>query len=180
MKFYRCSICGDVYMGTKMPTNCPFCGAPDEKYMVEAKAWVDENKEIQSLSDKSRRNLKAALQLEVNNAPFYRDASAKSSNIEMQGIFKCLAKIEAEHASLINKILKCELPPPQTGKEMALESDIENLKAAHKREVAATAFYKKAAEEATEPRVKKVFTALSEIETDHIKLEDYLIRDTSE
>ena len=176
MKFYRCLICGDVYTGKEMPTNCPFCGAPAEKYMVEAKDWVDENEGIQNLSDKSRRNLEAALQLEVNNAPFYKDASAKSSNVEIQGIFKCLAKIEAEHASLINKILKCEPPPPQAGKEVAMESDIENLKAAHKREVTATAFYKKAAAEATEPRVKEVFTALSEIESDHIELEDSLIK----
>ena len=175
MKFYRCLICGDVYVGTELPTHCPFCGAPAEKYMVEARDWVDENREIQNLSDTSRRNLKAALQLEANNAPFYRDAYAKSGNIELQGIFKCLAKIEAEHASVIKKILKCEPPPPQEGKGIALESDIENLKAAHKREVSATAFYKKAANEAEEPRVKKVFTALSEIETDHIKLEEQLI-----
>ena len=176
MNFYRCLICGDVYMGTELPTNCPFCGAPARKYMVDTKDWVDENESIGGLSDVSRRNLKAALQLEVNNAPFYREASKKSGNIELQGIFKCLAKIEAEHAAVIKKILKCELPPPQEGKEVAAESDIENLKAAHKREISATAFYEKAAGESVEPRVKKVFTALSEIETDHIGLEDQLIR----
>lgn len=176
MKFYRCLICGDVYMGTELPTNCPFCGAPARKYMVEAKEWVDENREIDGLSGVSERNLKAALQLEANNAPFYREASKKSGSIELQGIFKCLAKVEAEHASVIKKILKCEVPPPQEGKEVAAESDIENLKAAHQREISATAFYKKAAGEAAEPRVKKVFTALSEIESDHIDLEDRLIR----
>ena len=176
MNFYRCLICGDVYMGTELPTNCPFCGAQAATYMVDAKAWVDENESIAGLSEVSRRNLKAALQLEVNNAPFYRDAFTKSENVELQGIFKCLAKIEAEHASVIKKILKCELPPPQDGKEVALESDIENLKAALKREISATAFYQKAAGESVEPRVKKVFIALSEIETDHIELEKQLIR----
>lgn len=179
MKFYRCLICGDVYMGTEMPTNCPFCGAQALKYLVKAQDWVDENREIGNISDISRRNLEIALQLEVNNAPFYKDASAKSGNIELQGVFKCLAKIEAEHASAINKILKTEPPPPEEGKEVAGENDIDNLKAAHRREVAAAAFYKKAVSEAAEPRINKLFIALTEIETDHIRLEDILIAEFS-
>ena len=175
MKFYRCLICGDVYMGTEMPTNCPFCGALAAKYLVKAEDWVDENEDIGNISDISRRNLETALQLEVNNAPFYKDASPKSENIELQGVFKCLAKIEAEHASALRKVLKTEPPLPEEGKEVALDSDIDNLKAAHRRETAAAAFYKKAASEAIEPRINKLFTALTEIETDHIRLEDILI-----
>ncbi len=98
-----------------------------------------------------------------------------SENIELQGIFKYLSKIEAEHASLIKKILKCELPQPEKGKEIAADNDMENIKASHEREKAATEFYIQAANEAVETRVKKVFTALSEIESDHVNLEKALL-----
>ncbi|OIO39217.1 MAG: hypothetical protein AUJ75_01630 [Candidatus Omnitrophica bacterium CG1_02_49_10] len=170
MAFYRCLICGEIYMGSKGPTNCPFCGAGD-KYLISAEKWADENITMGELSDISRKNLKKALQLEVNNAPFYRNAMMNTKNIELQGIFKYLSKVEAEHASTLKKILRCEPPAPESGKEAAFSDDIENLKAAHKREKEAVAFYRQAAKEATEERVRKVFTALSEIESDHVALE---------
>lgn len=175
MKFYRCEICGDPYMGTEKPSHCPSCGAPG-KYLVLASEWVDENKGLGQLSGISKKNLEEALQLEVNNTAFYRDAMKKTGNIEMEGIFKNLSKIEAEHASTLKKILQCEPPPVEPGKEVASDSDRENIDAAHKREQSATAFYRKSAGEAVEPRVKKVFTALTEIESDHIDLEEALLK----
>jgi len=161
-------------MGTEKPSNCPFCGAPEE-YLVAASDWVDENEALGEISDVSRANLEKALQLEVNNAPFYRNAMAITSNVELQGIFKYLAKIEAEHASTIKKILKTGLPEPEAGKETATADDRENIAAAHEREITATAFYRQAAVEAAEERVKKVFTALAAIESDHIDLEQALL-----
>jgi rubrerythrin len=174
MNFYRCQICGDVYMGKSLPSNCPYCGSL-KKYMVPAKDWTDENESIEELSGFSRENLEKALQLEVNNAPFYRDASASADDVELQGIFKCLAKIEAEHISVIKKILKCEPPAPEPGREMATKDTLENLRLAHAREVFAASFYERAAGQAVEPRVKKIFTALSEIESDHIEVEAGLL-----
>ena len=68
-----------------------------------------------------------------------------------------------------------KLPLPEKDKESATDDDRENLKAAHEREKAATTFYRKAKlKRRGEPRVKKVFTALSEIEADHIALEEKL------
>src|SRR5665648_185841 len=116
MKFYRCQICGDPCMAKEKPTNCPFCGATDE-FLVDAADWIDENASLVELSDISRKNLEEALQLEVNNAPFYRDAMSRTKNMELQGIFKNLSKIEAEHASTIKKILKVEPLLPEEGKE---------------------------------------------------------------
>lgn len=170
MKFFRCQICGEVYMGSGRPSNCPHCGAL-RKYLVPAAEWSDENLTITGLSDVSRQNLEKALQLEVNNAPFYRDASANAKTVEMQSVFKCLGKIEAEHASLVRKILGCEFPKPEPGREKASGDDTENLRLAHEREVFAAGFYLRASENAPEPRVKKVFKALSEIEGDHIDVE---------
>lgn len=170
MNFYRCLICGEVYMGDSVPSNCPFCGAKS-RYLVPIEEWVDENTGLGDLSDVSRANLEAAIQLEVNNAPFYRDAMKRAKSIELQGIFKYLAKIEQEHASVVRKILKGELPQPEPGKEIAGDDETANLQAAHEREKHATKFYADAAKQAVEPRVKKVFLALSEIESDHVKLE---------
>lgn len=174
MKFYRCLICGDPYMGKEKPSNCPFCGASEE-YLVDAADWIDENENLGELSDISRKNLVEALQLEINNAPFYRDAMGRTKNIELQCIFKNLAKIEAEHASTIKKILKVVPPQPEEGKESATDSDHENIVAAHEREVAAAAFYAQSAFDAVEERIKRVFTALASIESDHIDLEQALL-----
>jgi rubrerythrin len=174
MKFYRCLICGDPYMGKEKPSNCPFCGGSEE-YLVEAADWIDENESLGEISDISRKNLEAALQLEVNNAPFYRDAMGRTKNIELQCIFKNLAKIEAEHASTIKKILKVELPQVETGKDVATDDDHENIIVAHEREITAAAFYAQSASEAVEERIIKVFAALASIETDHINLEQVLL-----
>jgi rubrerythrin len=161
-------------MGKEKPSNCPFCGAADE-YLVPATDWIDENGSLGVISDVSRTNLLAALQLEVNNAPFYRDAMSRTSSIELQAIFKYLAKIEAEHASTIRKILGVELPQPQAGMDVAVDNDRENISLAHEREIEAAAFYRQAADEAVEDRVRKVFTALTAIESDHIELEQMLL-----
>ena len=174
IEFSRCQICGEVYMGATRPSNCPHCGAKG-KYMVPVADWTDENETITGLSGVSRENLVKALQLEVNNAPFYRDASEKAKTIELKGIFKGLGKIEAEHASLVRKILKCEMPAPEPGRKKASDDDLDNIRLAHDREIFATDFYKRSAENAAEPRVKKVFTALSEIENDHIDVEGRLL-----
>ena len=161
-------------MGSDMPSHCPFCGA-HQAYLVKAAEWVDENASIGELSDISRSNLEKALQLEVNNKAFYADASAKSDLIELQGIFKNLSKIESEHASSIKKMLKVEPPAPEDDRKTASDSIHDNLKAALEREKFASSFYAQAAGEAAEERVNKVFTALSEIESDHIQLETALL-----
>ena len=174
MIFYRCEICGDVYMGTAKPSHCPFCGS-NPKYLVTVDEWADENSSVKEISELSRKNLRAALQLEVDNAPFYRNCSANAQTMEMQGIFKGLAKIEAEHASVINKILKSEPIQPAPAQTVASSDDTENLKTSRKREREAAALYRKFHDEAVEPRIKKVFSALIEVETDHIMLEDKLL-----
>lgn len=174
MNAYRCLICGETYMGEEKPSNCPFCGAK-ARYIVEAVRWSDENLGIEKLSDVSKKNLEKSLQLEVNNAPFYRDAMTKTNDVGLQGIFKYLSKVEAEHASVIRKILKCELPQPEREESLASGDDRKNLMTAHAREVAASALYKKFAGDAPEPRVRRVFTALSEIESDHIEIEGKLL-----
>lgn len=174
MKFFRCQICGDPFMGNEMPSHCPFCGA-HQNYISKAAEWVDENATIGEISGISRKNVEVALQLEVNNKVFYLEASGKADTIELQSIFKNLSKIEGEHASTFRKILKVEPPEPSDDRETASDSDHENLVKARELEEHASALYAQSALEAEEERIKKVFTAISEVESDHIVLETDLL-----
>ncbi len=171
MESLRCQICGEVFIGTARPSNCPFCGVKS-KHLVPTEQWTDENLTVTALSEISRANLARSLQLEVNAGPFYRDASEKARSINLQGVFKGLAKVESEHASVFRKLLKCEFPAPEPAESVSLGDEWEDLKVALEREHVATELYSRFSKEAVEPRVKKVFAAISEVESGHIILED--------
>ncbi len=167
VKLWRCVICGDPYVGGSPPDNCPFCGA-DRKYIEEAKeAKVNFDVEL-NITD--RENAERALQVEVSNSVFYKCASGKTDDEEGKLLFKALAKIELEHASVWKKILKLDNIPE--GNEVCHVSNKENLEDSHARESRAIEFYKKAAAESANPRVKEIFEAFVEVETDHLKLSE--------
>lgn len=170
MKLFRCQICGDPYLGSAPPSFCPFCGAP-ERYMVPAEEYQDRNK-VPDLSARSRENLEKALTLEVNNAGFYLCASACSPDPVAQAMFKALAKAEMEHATLITKILQVAKPEFKPDTHACRKDPKANFASSHERETRAVAFYRLAAAEAIEERVKEVFTALTEIESFHIALSE--------
>jgi rubrerythrin/DNA-directed RNA polymerase subunit RPC12/RpoP len=167
VKLYRCTICGDAYIGANPPANCPFCGAHIE-YIVEAKEAVV-NFDV-PLSAKDRANAEHALQVEISNATFYSCAANKTNNPEGKILFKALGKIEAEHASIWRKILKLESVPP--GSETCHMENVENLKESHARETRAIDFYRKSAAEADHPRIRQLFESLVDIETDHLSLSE--------
>ena len=164
---YRCKLCGEAIILISKPSTCPFCGAHDD-YVVKARNWKDENN-VRDLSGVSRANLDEALQLEIDNAKFYRCSSSYSQDPETQATFKILSKIEAEHASAISKILK--KPKEEIGvQDICFRLDQENVKNSVKREKRAKEFYIGAFNQANEPRVKEVFFGLIEVENDHIEL----------
>ena len=41
IRVFRCRICGDPYIGSEAPKQCPFCGA-EQRYFVEAQDWNSE------------------------------------------------------------------------------------------------------------------------------------------
>lgn len=163
VRLFRCEICGDPYVGESAPDNCPFCGAhkPHIKEAKEAKA--DFNLE---LNDKDKANAEYALKVEVSNAAFYDCASKKSEDEYGRLLFKALKKVEAEHASIWKKILRLESVPE--GNETCSGKNKENLVESHARETRAIEFYQKAAQEAENLRIKKIFEALVVIEKDHL------------
>ena len=167
VKLYRCIICGDAYIGANPPPNCPFCGAHAD-YILEAKE-AHVNFDV-PLSAKDQANVEHALKVEISNSAFYACASAKTNDPEGKILFKALGKIEAEHASIWRKILKLGSVSP--GSDACHTENVENLKESHARETRAIAFYRKSADDADHPRIRQLFEALVEIETDHLELSE--------
>jgi rubrerythrin len=164
---FRCIICGDPYIGFEKPTNCPFCGA-HEKYIVPAGDWRDTNRV--ELTEESRKNLETSLQLEISNTEFYLCVSKRSRNEDIRAMFRALSKIESEHASTVCKILRVEKPGIEFKKGLCSSDDSAALEEADSRENRAVNLYTEFLKQATEPRVKQIFSALIEIESDHIDL----------
>ncbi|MDD4092307.1 MAG: ferritin family protein [Smithellaceae bacterium] len=167
VKLYRCIICGDAYIGANPPANCPFCGAHIE-YIVEAKE-AQVNFDV-PLSVKDQAKAEHALKVEISNSAFYACAASQTNDPEGKILFKALGKIEAEHASIWRKILKLGSVAP--GADTCHKENVENLKESHARETRAIDFYRKAAVEADHPRIRQLFDALVEIETDHLHLSE--------
>jgi rubrerythrin len=167
MKVYRCRICGEVYIGEEKPKSCPFCGA-HRGYFVPAREWSLIKTE--NLSEISKGNLEKALDLEINNTNFYKAVSEKSKDIYVQAMFKGLSKVEREHASTICKHLNIIKPDSDSGRDKAVDSDVENTSEALRREKKAVSVYSEFAKQAPEPEIKEFFQALIEIESDHITL----------
>ena len=169
VKVFRCRICGDPYIGTEAPAQCPFCGAPN-RFFVDAGDW-NPNEFTVTLSEAARKNLEAALQLELNNAAFYdcaKNAAQKAGDEYGVAKFKALMKVEREHASAISKFLKISRPELE---KLTCNVDVKaNTQEGWEREDRAIKSYSKFRDEATNPRLKEFFGALVEIETDHLDL----------
>ena len=169
IKVFRCRICGDPYIGSEAPTQCPFCGA-SQRFFVDADDWNPDEFNV-TLSEVSRKNLEAALQLELDNAAFYdcaKNAADKTDDHYSLAKFKALMKVEREHASSISKFLK--ISRPELEKQACNANSKANSKEGFEREDRAIKAYAKFRDEATEPRLKEFFGALVEIETDHLDL----------
>jgi len=172
MKTYICEICGDAYLGDEKPTQCPFCGS-DKKYIkdgAEAKPIVNEAVEI---GEKSQENLMKTLRLEINAVETYQCMAGKADTYEIKAMYKRLAKVELEHATIVTKLLKIE--KPETADKTCADDDRENFEATAKLEDNATKLYAGFMEQAEEEIVKKFFEALTKVESEHLELvEKYL------
>jgi len=168
-KLYKCQICGDPYLGDDAPINCPYCGAK-KHYFVDAHDYVNKFEQENNFSREEQGNFKAALDIEIGNASFYKAAAESSAEEIHKWLFKALMKVESEHASIFSKHLKI-IKPALFDVEASTDGEV-NLQESHRREQIAIESYRKFAEVATSPRAKEVFSALVEIENDHLGLED--------
>lgn len=169
MMLVRCLICGETYLGTEVPSRCPFCGAhPD--LMVESSEYpMDINEMVPT--DVEVADIHHAIALETRNARYYLGMSARDKNSQLSSAYKRLGKIENEHCDVFCKLLRIPMPaditsPLDTGADWC-----EDIKFSLHAEMEASAFYAEAAARATTPRVKQVFEAVSAVERDHIALD---------
>jgi rubrerythrin len=175
IKVFRCRICGDPYIGSEAPKQCPFCGA-EQRFFIEAQDWNPDEFNV-SLTDISKKNLEAALQLELDNAAFYdcaKKEAEKANDHYSLAKFKALMKVEREHASAISKFLK--ISRPELEKKACNVDSKANSKEGFEREDRAIKAYAKFRDEATEARLKEFFGALVEIETDHLNLHSEFLK----
>ncbi len=113
-----------------------------------------------TLTDVSRRNLEEALELEVSNAEFYFCAAAREDNVADTTMFKRLGKVESEHASTIVKELKKQSPDISRDGDMCSGMNLNNLKESNQRETNTIRHYTRFLGEATEERIKEIFTSI--------------------
>jgi rubrerythrin len=167
MKTFICQICGDAYIGHEKPTDCPFCGAPSHfiKEGKEAKPIVNEKIEI---SECSGRNLEETLALELRANAIYLCMAGKTEKYEIKTMYKRLAKVELEHAVICTKLMGIAMPKVED--QSCSEDEVENFKKTIELEEHATNIYSKFSKEATETNIRIFFTALTQVEADHIAL----------
>jgi len=176
LKVFRCWICGETYLGEEAPTDCPYCGA-DKEFLKPGEEY--EYPEV-DLTETSKNNFEKALELEVDNATFYYCAYNQTDDPRMEGMFKRLAKVEAEHAEAICMFLDVEEPDINKNSKDCAHHLPDNIEDAHSREDRAIEHYRQFAEEAEEPRVKEFFEALVEIESDHLGLHEHELEELEE
>jgi rubrerythrin len=139
--------------------------------MVAIGDWKDENVGL-NLTETDRTNLETTRELEYENTRLYRAASAEATTEELRGYFKYLAKIENEHYNVAVKLLGGEKDPSIFQPSEAKGSDIENLNYSKEKEDHASKLYATFIPNSSNERLKSFFTALSEVEADHIELDD--------
>jgi rubrerythrin len=171
MKMYRCRICGETYLGSEAPSQCPFCGAHKE-HLIDTVDFPTDINDIQP-TEVEIADLEASIELETANTRFYLAMGTHKENAPLSSAYKRLAKIEAEHCELFcnlaNRAEPDDLMTPVEQTTGSWKTDIEESLA---REQRASRLYAEFAARATNPRLKEVWEAVSAVEADHIDLDN--------
>ena len=167
MKVYICEICGDAYIGTDKPHDCPFCGAKNNFIKDGAEANPVFLRE-EALSEETKKRMQATYDLEVEAVATYNCMAGRAKTYETKAMYKRLAKVEAEHATIVTKFLGT--PRPTIGEGSCSDDEKENYEKTVSLEDHAAKLYAEFAKDSTETTAKIFFTALSQVEAGHIEL----------
>lgn len=167
MKTWICEICGDAYIGEHKPSECPFCGAR-QAFIKEGSVAKPVTEVKTELSELTVKNLQETLRLEMEANAIYLCMAGKTDSYEVMKMYKRLAKVELEHAIICTKLL--QIPMPEMGSELCSDDTVENFQKTIALEDHAQGLYAKFAKEAVETHMKIMFTALTQVERDHIEL----------
>ncbi len=167
MNLYICEICGDATIAVEKPSDCPFCGAKNNfiKPADEAEPIVNQKIEISELS---RKNLMETLELEMKANAIYLCMAGKAKEYKIKAMYKRLAKVELEHATIAVKLMGIAMP--QISPETCSDEDMENFKRTIELEGHAVELYKRFTGESSEENIRKFFGALAQVEAGHIEL----------
>ncbi len=170
MRIYRCRICGETYLGSEPPSHCPFCGAHADLIVLTEEYPEDVN--AVQVTEVERADLEASIELETSNTRFYLAMSARKDNPTLASAYKRLARIEAEHCSVFSKLAGAPKPSELTEPSEEMGSWEADIDESLRRETKASALYAEFAGRATTPRLQEVWAAVSDIESDHIALDN--------
>ncbi len=174
MEFYRCRICGETYLGDAAPGRCPFCGVTAD-YFVLTQVFPETINEVH-VTELERADLITAIELERDNARFYRALSLRREDPKLASAYKRLANVEAEHCSIFCKLAGVAKPADLLEPSEAPDDWCANISESLAREQRAAAFYAEAADRATSERIAEVLAAVSAVERDHIQLDGVAAR----
>lgn len=181
MKNIRCLICG-MMINTKNYnlnkyssinenkedhiTYCPFCGVSEDYIDHEKKEYSVDSK---VLDDETLSVLDKAMKLEIFNGEFYEEASKLATSQHARQMFKDLSSIEFMHAKIHKKLGGFEkLPTLHKPDYTKYDTDEQLLEQAHMREEHAISFYNKKMDIICSDTIKEIFTALSDVEKEHM------------
>lgn len=169
MKMIRCRICGETYIGSEVPSHCPFCGA-HHQFLVPADEYPADINEVQ-LTEIERADLETSIELERSNTRFYLGMAQHKDEHVLSSAYKRLGKIEAEHCELF-----CTLAGVDEPEDLSVPMDVSadwcaNIAESVEREKRAAALYHQFAGRATSERIREVFGAVSAVEADHIEFD---------
>lgn len=167
MKTFICEICGDAYLGKEKPKNCPFCGAGDN-FIKDGALAKPLFKREGKIGEKSKINLLKTLDLEMHANVLYLCMGKSAKTYEIEAMYKRLAKVELEHASVVCKFLGIKKPDFESVE--CSREDVENFKKTIELEEKASHLYRQFAKDAEEERIKLFFAGLAIAEDDHIDL----------
>jgi rubrerythrin len=167
MKVYICEICGDAYLGEGKPTECPFCGA-HANFMKDGREAHPVFLREGNLSEETKKRMEETYELETKAVAIYNCMAGKAQDYEIKVMYKSLARVEMEHAVIVNKFLKKDRPSDR--EESCSENETENFQKTIELEEHAVKLYVGFAQESAEEKAKIFFTALAGAERSHIKL----------
>jgi rubrerythrin/rubredoxin len=170
LRIYRCRICGEVYLGYDVPENCPFCGVKTE-FLEDPEKYPAGINDL-TITETERADLETSISIETSNTRFYLGMAERKDNDTLRATYKRLAKIEAEHCSVFCKLAKVNKPTELLAASETTGAWKTDIEESLKRENRATALYAEFAERATSPRLREVWRAISDVEADHVTLDN--------
>jgi len=122
-------------------------------------------------SNSERADLEASIELERSNTRFYLGMAQHKDEPVLSSAYKRLSKIEAEHCELFCKLAGVDEPDDLSTPMVVSDDWCANIAESVERERRASSLYALFAERAANERLREVFGAIRDVETDHIEFD---------